>query len=292
MVQLTHGVRQGGVLSPIFFSIYVDEMLLNLNHSGAGCRLAGVPVAALMYADDILLISASVTHLQHLVTLCACDLKKIDLFVNSNKSFWTRIGSKFKSKCADIVIGDAVVKQTEEIKYLGSLIVAASTFAISVSCNKTKFFGNANKIFGKIGTSNVPVLMNLVNSYCISALLYNLEVFDINKSTMNSLNFALTRMYMKIFKTSSVNIVQFSLFNFGQLPIDLLLYIRKYNYLCNLLKKKDSNYLINAFSDIIHCEKNVTTKNWSALGDGLTIKVPCKREAWLISSARAASLEF
>ena len=59
IVQLTHGMRQGSVLSPYFFAIAVDEMLIGLNSFGGGCQYKHLPVAALMYADNIILISAS-----------------------------------------------------------------------------------------------------------------------------------------------------------------------------------------------------------------------------------------
>ena len=53
-VQLSHGVRQGGVLSPILFALYVDEMLCKLNNSNLGCKFEGFPLAAIMYADDLI----------------------------------------------------------------------------------------------------------------------------------------------------------------------------------------------------------------------------------------------
>ena len=59
-VSLTAGVRQGGVLSPMLFACYVDDMLKKLNNSGLGCHINQVCYNAIMYADDILLMSISV----------------------------------------------------------------------------------------------------------------------------------------------------------------------------------------------------------------------------------------
>ena len=47
------GVRQGGVLSPDFYGLYVDELFDILRSSGFGCYYISQFAAALMYADDI-----------------------------------------------------------------------------------------------------------------------------------------------------------------------------------------------------------------------------------------------
>ncbi len=36
---VSHGVKQGGVLSPVLFTMYVDELLQRLKASGMGCYI-------------------------------------------------------------------------------------------------------------------------------------------------------------------------------------------------------------------------------------------------------------
>ena len=57
---MNQGVRQGGVLSPILFAFYVDDVLCKLNESGLGCYVSGMLISAIMYADDVMLIAPSV----------------------------------------------------------------------------------------------------------------------------------------------------------------------------------------------------------------------------------------
>ncbi len=64
---LTTGTRQGGVLSPVFFNIYIDDVVSTVNNSGTGCHICNVSAAILVYADDILLLAPSVGSLQSLV---------------------------------------------------------------------------------------------------------------------------------------------------------------------------------------------------------------------------------
>ena len=39
-----NGVRQGGVLSPILFTVYIDELLQHLQNLGVGCHWDGLIV--------------------------------------------------------------------------------------------------------------------------------------------------------------------------------------------------------------------------------------------------------
>lgn len=47
------GVRQGGVMSPLLFSVYVDDQIRLLKHSGYGTYIGSQFVGTILYADDI-----------------------------------------------------------------------------------------------------------------------------------------------------------------------------------------------------------------------------------------------
>ena len=70
MVKLTAGVRQGGVLSPLLFAVYVDDLLIKLSKSSLGCYINGLCLNSIMHADDLLLLSISVYDLQKMIDLC------------------------------------------------------------------------------------------------------------------------------------------------------------------------------------------------------------------------------
>ena len=55
--RIVNGTRQGSVLSPFLFAIYIDELLADLRRSGVGCYIGGKFFGALGYADDIILLA-------------------------------------------------------------------------------------------------------------------------------------------------------------------------------------------------------------------------------------------
>ena len=62
------------------FALYVDDLLIKLNHFG--CKLLGLSVGALMYADDIILLTPSINELQKMIQICCEELALLDLKLN------------------------------------------------------------------------------------------------------------------------------------------------------------------------------------------------------------------
>jgi len=59
LVRLTTGVRQGGILSPVLFAVYANDIITRVVSSGYDCEIVGKCVGMLMYADDLLSISVT-----------------------------------------------------------------------------------------------------------------------------------------------------------------------------------------------------------------------------------------
>jgi len=67
------------------------------------------------------------------------------------------------------------------------------------------------------------VTLQLVKSKCIPILLYGLEVCELSKSQMASLDFTINRFFMKLFSTGNIEIVKSCQEFFGfELPSTLL----------------------------------------------------------------------
>ncbi len=54
---VTNGLRQGCVLSPLLFALYINSLINELKKAGVGIECRGQRVAALLYADDMVLFA-------------------------------------------------------------------------------------------------------------------------------------------------------------------------------------------------------------------------------------------
>ena len=81
-----NGVKQGGVLSPILFSMYNDSLLQKLKDSGLGCHVGRTFVCAFAYADDLALVSPSLSGLRQMIQVCEQYAMEYSIVFNPVKS--------------------------------------------------------------------------------------------------------------------------------------------------------------------------------------------------------------
>ena len=201
VIKINLGVRQGSVLSPFLFALYLDD-LSDLCSSIKGCGIV-------LYADDILLLSTSITQLERLLHVCESELTWLDMSINFNKSCCIRIGPRCDIIHATInSLSGHCLPWVTEMRYLGIYIVRSRSMSCSLDSCKRKFYRAANSIFGKIGrTASEEVVLHLVKSKCMPILLYGLEALSLYKYQLRSLDFVINRFCMKLFRTTDIQMV-------------------------------------------------------------------------------------
>ena len=164
---VTCGVKQGGVLSPLLFCIYVDELIHRLRNSTCGCYMGPHFTGALCYADDMVLMSPSVTGLKHMLKVCERFAQDYGLFFNASKTQF--IVFRKKPHKGDIVIkfNDTVITEQQRVLHLGHTIYndlnKGDTERILSS-----FFKQYNLFRSKFGSIPSLIQAKLMGTYCTS----------------------------------------------------------------------------------------------------------------------------
>ncbi len=80
-----NGVKQGSVLSPILFAVYIDDLLDRLSETGVGYHMGICFIGTLTFADDLNLLSPTLSGLKVLVDVCKHYAEEYDISFNGSK---------------------------------------------------------------------------------------------------------------------------------------------------------------------------------------------------------------
>ena len=116
----SQGTKQGDVISPTIFSVYVNGVLKELKQSKVGITVQGNMVTALAYADDIVLMALTQAGLQTLLGIVERWCYKWRLSVNTDKTKVMHVRKKsVRETQYDFVYKDQKLEKVGVYRYLG-----------------------------------------------------------------------------------------------------------------------------------------------------------------------------
>ena len=83
---VVNGVKQGGVLSPVLFCVYIDGLLSAVSTSRIGCSIGAMFVGILAYADDIVLLAPTAHAMRCMLSICEAYAADFCVSFNAAKS--------------------------------------------------------------------------------------------------------------------------------------------------------------------------------------------------------------
>lgn len=166
--RLECGVRQGGLSSPTLFNLYMNELIGELSRTRIGCFIDGVCVNNISYADDMVLLSASICGLRQLVSLCEGYAKSHGLVYNCKKSeimvFETRGGTH--DKIPPVVLNGTPLTRVYKFKYLGHVLTPDLKDDEDIERERRALSVRANMIARRFARCSLKVKVTLFRAYC------------------------------------------------------------------------------------------------------------------------------
>ena len=140
-ISINSRVKQGGISSPLFYNIYVGELMTTLIKVDLGCNIGGIYYGTVFYADDIVLLGASVIKAQQMLNICYTYCYKYGIYLNSAKSKWmyTDVHNKCKNVQFDLN-GIKLKNFVNGIMYLGvNIVISRKKLTIDIDDRIKKF---------------------------------------------------------------------------------------------------------------------------------------------------------
>ncbi|PZC80655.1 hypothetical protein B5X24_HaOG214222 [Helicoverpa armigera] len=162
------GVRQGGLSSPTLFNIYVKELVRELNNTGVGCSIDGQIVNNISYADDMVLLSPSISALRKLLKVCEVYAEEHGLKYNAKKSELLVFRAKrMNASCVPpVTLGGVALHQVTQFVYLGHVVNEELTDDLDVERERRGLTIRCNMLARRFARCSKPVKTTLFRAYC------------------------------------------------------------------------------------------------------------------------------
>ncbi len=245
--QVNTGLREGSVLSPLLFSLFISDMEQSVlrpfdagvNFQYQDFKVGQVPVPGLLYADDLIILARSAFCLR-------ARLKRLEEYVTRNKL------TVNVSKCEVVVFGDhrenfsfrflsEALPVRSSCKYLGVSFGESSGIDLHLKSLSSRFSTSVTVFFqlmNKLQVGNLKLLSRLTTSLLLSSL-YGIE-FAIEPTLASDLSVHFRRGLRSFVGVPSRVSNDFLSMMFPSLSFDLFLAKRKLGFLRRMTGPSDT----------------------------------------------------
>ena len=181
-----NGVKQGGILSPILFCLYIDELLNRINSSGLGCHIGHLSYSGLGYADDVTVLTPSVKSLQSILYICEEFAKEYNVLFNCKKTVCMRVGSQGRPPERTVTLNGTNLTWEKKVKHLGNIVTHDLRDSDDINLKKGVFVSQVNKLKCKFCTVQGTLRGRLLQTYCCSW--YGCQTWDLSSRFIRCMN--------------------------------------------------------------------------------------------------------
>jgi len=119
------------------------------------------------------------------------------------------VGPRCNANCANLQTSDGrYLPWVSEMRYLGIFVVKARSFRCSVTQNGRSLVWPTVYLISMLNLASEVVILELVKSRCLPILLYGLECCKLRSADLHLLDFTYNRLFMKLFRTKSIDVVK------------------------------------------------------------------------------------
>ena len=178
----TSGVLQGCQLSPLLFSLYINDFCEYIDSDDSHPpELEGRSINSLLFADDVILLSSTKLGLQRSLNRAAkyCEDWGMTISIEKSKVMVFRKGGRL-NRNDRWRIGNQCLEVVDKFRYLGLVFSSTGKWVNHFKCTKVsakKALAGLRKLTGKLGGIPLKLGLHLFESLVTPILLYGSELF-------------------------------------------------------------------------------------------------------------------
>ena len=197
------GVRQGCLLSPLLFNIFVETMMKEaMEGLEEGVKMGGHWIQAVRFADDQAMTANTKEGLQNIMTKLNEVVDHYGMRINKAKTKVIKFG-KCEFEQIQINIDGTILEQVHQFKYLGSLLTedggSEKEVRQRIAMTKDTFNKHQKLLTGKI---NRNLKKRLIKTLVWNVLLYGSETWTLKKADIRRLEACEMWIWRRIEKIS------------------------------------------------------------------------------------------
>ena len=173
--EIENGVRQGSVLSPILFIIYMDRVMREVT------QIEG-ETYCFAYADDIAQTARSKHQLEQIMERWNNAFVQYGLKLSINKTEYMAV-TRQQHHQEDFMIGEHSIKQTNTFAYLGSNITSKNEIEADINNRISKYSKNMGFLYPLLREKEIPrqVKTHIYKTILQPILLYGSETWTLTE---------------------------------------------------------------------------------------------------------------
>jgi len=194
----SNGIKQGGVLSPTLFCVYIDVLICRIASSKIGCYVGHEYVGALGYADDLALLAPTVAAAKQLLNICESFANEYSVLFNGTKSVCIVTGMRANVR-VELKLNGEVIPCKDNATHLGT-VIGPNSSVLNVKQAVADLYKATNLLMSNFGHCSINVLDVLFSSYCTA--FYGSPLWKLNVHTMRPLVTAWKKCLKRVWKLS------------------------------------------------------------------------------------------
>ena len=130
---ISRGMKQGSLVSPTLFNVFIDDLLHDLKNTDCGIRVDDLLLNSCTYADDVTLFCSTIPGLQRLMNISASYAKQWRFSFSTRKTKCIVLGKQVTKEAPKFYLKDHLIPIADQVDILGTTFTSDNKNAVHIN---------------------------------------------------------------------------------------------------------------------------------------------------------------